>query len=1088
MLRSTCWRFADLPLLTICLTSMFFMERMPVVVRAEGPERKVAAEAGKVDFSSQVEPLLAQKCGKCHGDREPEGGLRLTSREEALKRNDSGEPGVVPGDRQLSELYRRITAKAESSERMPPEGDLLTKAEQDLIGRWIDEGAKWPAVQRERHWAYLSPVRPEVPKIDMLPIGEFPQLRQEWMQSPIDSFVLSKMFEHGLKPSPAAEPARLLRRVHLDLVGLPPTLAEIDAFTADPSDEHYVQIVDQLLASPRYGEKWARSWLDLARYADSNGFQADQFREMWAYRDWVIQSMNDDKPFTDFTIEQLAGDLLPQATPEQRIATGFHRCTTCNVEAGVDPEENRVNQIIDRVNTTGTVWLGTTLECAQCHNHKYDPFSQQDYYQLFAYFNNTPLEVTGNGGVQFEVAGPEMSLPLTTAQKAESERLQQLIAKLESQQQATRDHLAMQLPSLIANLRDSLSQASTWHVVPVSSFVSSGGATGTTLEDGSLLVSGKKPETDLYTLHLKTSLTKVTGIRIECLTHESLPGKGPGRGDEKRPNFVLHEFTVEARPLENGTDAPDCDNDNVNQSVPFASVSLHSPQADFEQQNYKVEGLIDGKPETAWAINPQFSKDHWASFLTKVPLGFETGTELRISLPQNFGGARTIGRLRISLLTGPPPSNAKDRTPAIPDKVRALVEQKAAKYNPQQQQVLVDFFASRNAEFTSQSLEISKAEKLLKEIKAPTTLVMVEMEQPRMTSIFKRGNFLSPLATVAPSVPKALHPLATAELSRNDAPANRLTLARWLVDRENPLVARVAVNRWWAEFFGQGLVKTAEDFGTQGERPTHPELLDWLAVEFMERGWSQKEMHRLIVSSATYRQSSNVTPQHLEQDPNNVWLARGPRVRMSAESIRDNALAVSGLLTHKLGGPPVYPPQPDNVWRHVGRNAPKYVANTDEDRYRRGIYVVYRRSAPYPSFVNFDAPDRGACVVQRSRSNTPLQALTLLNDPAYIEMAHALAGRILRETPIVKEEFNQTRARLRHGFRLVLSREPSEREAERLRSFYDRSLSLMQQDDRKLEELIPKNNRVENISLAEQAAWFSIANLLLNLDETITRN
>ena len=1008
-----------------------------------------AATGSPTDFTRDVAPIFARHCLECHGNQEPEGGLRLTSRANALLRGDSGERSLVPGDSRGSELIRRITAGED--ERMPPEGDGLSVSEIATLRRWIDAGAVWPEQNEQpQHWAYVAPVRAAIPQTQ----------HPDWVRNAIDAFVLRKLSaqQPALEPSQPATPAKLLRRVYLDLVGLPPSVEELDAFLADPSPEHYEQIVDRLLKSPRYGEKWARQWLDLARYADSNGFQADQFRSMWAYRDWIIRAMNDDMPFDQFTIEQIAGDLLPDATIEQRIATGFQRCTTCNVEAGVDPEENRVNQIVDRVNTLGAVWLGTTLECAQCHNHKYDPFTQQDYYQLFAFFNNTPLEVVqpNGSGVQFEVSGPKMALPLAPQQEQQRERLLAEQAGIDSRISLRKDELASLRDQWEANLQESLDSLPVWHEVEIASFDSAGGATYERQEDRSLLVTGPNPAKDTYTLTIETELHQITGLKIEMLADESLPRNGPGRGTPN-PNAIITDLELESAPAKGGDAQP---------------VRLHSAAADFSQKNWDVGGAIDADTKTGWAINPQFGKDHWATFLTGRPLGASGGTRLTVRLHQNYGGSRTIGRLRVSLMTGDPGAAA------LPNDVGEILAIDPATRSKKQSRRLALHHEQSDADLAKLQQERKTVSDKLATIQPDTTLVMVEMDEPRQTMIFRRGNFLDPLAEVEPTMPAALHH-DSGDPSTN-GPANRLTLARWLVSSDNPLVARVTVNRWWAEFFGQGLVGTIEDFGAQGDPPTHPELLDWLAVEFVESGWSMKEIHRLIVTSATYQQDSAVSARLLKQDPYNQLLTRGPRFRLPAEAIRDNALAIAGLLSTKMGGPPVYPPQPPKVWRHVGRNAPKYETDTDEDRFRRGIYVVWRRSAPYPSFVNFDAPDRGACVVNRSRTNTPLQALTLLNDPAYVEMAVALARRLDSDSAAESD-----RARIEYGFRLCTSRQPTSDEVETLLALLRAEHERFKADPSAAMKLV--GEATDAAEVARLAAWMCVANALLNLDETVTK-
>lgn len=827
----------------------------------------------QIDFEKTVRPLFVKHCQDCHGPDAREGGLRLTSRKNILLRNDSGEPAIVVGKSSLSVLIHRVSSQDEK-EQMPPAdaGERLSKQEQNILKQWIDQGAHWPTEsEAPKHWAYIPPVKSAPPVFK----------EQVRINNPIDSFVVEKLKQQStaLTQSPPARPARLLRRVSLDLTGLPPTPEAVLAFEKDPSPAAYEKFVDSLLQSPRYGEKWARQWLDLARYADSNGFQADQLREMWLYRDWVIKSLNQDLPFDQFTIEQIAGDLLPKATIEQKIATGFHRCTTCNVEAGVDPEENRVNQIFDRVNATGLVWLGSTFECAQCHNHKYDPFSQEDYYQIFAFFNNTPLEVKQLGkSVTFNFTGPKLALPLNDEEKK------------------TKDELTRQQVTVQAEL-----------------------------------------------------------------------------------NARLKE---------------------LGQSFPRWEKTLLA-----QLENSKESAKIPAKVQTVLLID------------TKKRTANQT---------------KELNRFQ----------QQQDQAYSALEKKRNRIQNKLKAHEPD------------------------------------STLVMVEMSEPRMTSIFKRGDFLSKGARVKPQTPDVLHPLKS-----KDKP-NRLELARWLVARENPLVARVTVNRWWSQFFGQGIVATQEDFGTQGDAPTHPKLLDWLAVEFMDHNWSMKHLHKMIVMSSTYQQSSKVTPALLEADPYNQLYTRGPRLRLAAETIRDNALAISGLLSTKMGGPPVYPPQPKGLWRHVGRNAPKYLTSTSEDRYRRGVYVVWRRSAPYPSFTNFDAPDRGACVINRSRTNTPLQALTLLNDPAYIEIGVGLAKRLA--TRGLTKNLSD-RERVAYAFRLCVARKPTDVEVDHLTKVFQRELNYFQEHPQAAQKLISAENRPEGVGASRMAAWLYIANILLNLDETITK-
>jgi len=1003
----------------------------------------------KRERARQVRSLLESRCVECHGPDEPEGGLTLSTAAGLFRDNKSGRPAIVPGRADKSELVRRVSL-AEGKLRMPPEGKRLTADEIALLRNWIGAGAAWEARRPTRHWAYLPPRRRPLPEVS----------DATWPRNAIDSFVLSRLDAAGLQPATGAERARLIRRVSLDLIGLPPHPADVEAFIADRDPAAYERLVERLLSSPRYGERWARPWLDMARYADSNGYQADQLRSSWAYRDWVVRAFNRDLPYDQFTIAQLAGDLLPEATLEQQVATGFHRCPTCNVEAGVDPEENRVNQIIDRVNTTASVWLGSTLECAQCHNHKYDPFSMRDYYQLFAFFNNTPLEVAQQGSsVTFNFEGPQLDLPLDGERLLRKSRL---TAERESITRAIADRLqglAAQREAAESRLVAALRDPPEWHTLPIASFASAGGATHEFLDDDSVLVGGPKPDRDTYTLRVDTELRGISAFRIETLTHPSLPGKGPGRHTRERPNFVLQDFRVELLPGA-GKSA---------ESPPV--IALHGATADFAQKGFDPAGAIDDRQETGWAINPQFHKDHRATFLVTDALPSSGTLRLRFQLRQHHGQGRTIGRLRLQALTG------DSAVAAVSQEVRAALLVASEKRDEKQRARIDGYFESGDAELAKMRKRRAAVLRALESVKPETTLVMVEMEQGRASHVLKRGNFLTPGATVHPGFPEVFSQTSDASLPPSKS---RLDLARWLVSGRHPLVARVAVNRWWLEFFGRGLVATPDDFGTQGDPPTHPALIDWLAVELVESGWSMKRIHALIVLSATYRQSSHVQAALLSRDPYNELYARGPRLRLSAEAIRDNALAISGLLSSKLYGPPVYPPQPEQIWRHIGRNAPKYTTSTGDDRFRRGVYVIWRRSAPYPSFVNFDAPDRAACVISRSRTNTPLQALTLLNDPAYVEMARALVRRLLLDRPQP-----DAAERLRYAFRLCVAREPNSHELRHLVTTFHNQRERFAADRQAADKVAGAQAAGDP---AEWAALFQIASILLNLDETITRN
>jgi mono/diheme cytochrome c family protein len=1023
-----------------------------------------------VDFERDVRPIFASRCAKCHGPEKSQGGLRLDRREPAFGPTDSGTAAIVPGKADESELLRRVTSE-DDADRMPPDGDPLTVNEVATLRAWIAAGAAWPVDKTEtKHWAWTAPVRPELPHI----------ADAAWARNPIDRFVLAKLEREGLQPSPEADPAVLCRRLYLDLTGLPPTPEEVEAFvlaySITPSLPHsadrvielgswgvmereqaYNALVDKLFASPHFGERWARHWLDLARYADSNGFQRDGFRTMWAYRDWVVRAFNEDKPYPRFVLEQLAGDLLPNATFDDKIATGFNRCTTVNVEAGTDPEENRVLAVVDRVNTMATVFLGTTLACAQCHNHKYDPFTQVDYYRLLAYFNNTAAEITSKGSRR-DFTGPSLELPMSdeqsTRRKSLEEQLQQLEARLAERTAAVGEMER----ELVHQVKSASTATPAWQVLAPRNFESSGGATPVTLPDNSVLLTEDRPEKDVYTITVHTKLANITGFRIEALLDDSLPGKGPGRGDAERPNFVLTEFAVQAAPEDDPTAKVD---------VPLADAS-----ADYEQAGYDAARAIDGQLNRGgWAINPRFHEPHWAVFHTRKPLGDDRGTILTFRLYQNYGTSRTIGRVRLSAMTG-----ASEAAPFPPD-VAAVLAKAVDKRTKAETKTLQEYCLALDPVAQQTRDSMNKVQGALKSLQSPTTLVMVELDQPRMTNVMKRGNFLDLGPQVKPGTPAALHPAA------DDAPPNRLGLAQWIVDDRNPLLARVAVNRWWAELFGRGLVATQEDFGTQCEPPTHPELLDWLAVELSKNGWSMKQTLKTIVTSATYRQSSSVTAALAKRDPYNLLYARGARFRLPAETIRDNALAASGLLSRKQGGPPVYPPQPEGIWRVTGEVDNNYYTSTGEDRYRRGLYTIWRRSAPYPSFVNFDAPERSACVVARPRTNTPLQALTLMNDPVFVEMAGALARRMAVETKSADPS-----AKIERGFRLLLARAPRANEAELLAAAYAAELAVYRADEAKTAKVLASAKlEASEAKAAELAALLHVATLLLNLDEAITK-
>ena len=956
--------------------------------------------------------ILNRSCFECHGPARQEGGLRLDSMQAFAKGGDSGRPfDILNPD--ASELLRRIRLPKGHEDVMPNRGAIHTKREVARIREWIVLGAPWSAdAAASKHWAYVAPVKST-------------QLLASTQRTPhpIDYFTQKRLESERLAVSPPADFHTLARRLYFDIIGLPPSPVEADAFSEQATLDIQGAVerwVDRLLQSPQYGEKWARPWLDAARYADSHGFQRDDLHEIWAYRDWVIQALNNDMPFDQFSIEQLAGDLLPNPTQSQLIATGFNRCAPCNVEAGTDPLENRFNQVVDRVNTLGYVWLGSTLECAQCHDHKYDPFKQSDYYGLFAFFNQTELEADRSnanvpGSIRF--VGPYLNLSGTDEEQA--------LKVLNEKVVLVRNSLDSALQESVLAENKSASVSLTRVLKPIE-FDSSGGAGHTLLDDGSVLLQDDPPDLDTYSVTVKLGPEPVVGFLLETLTDPSLPGTGPGRGDAARPNFVLNTF--EARLATSSDDTTS------------KSIQLTDARADFSQKNFDVANAVDSDLKSGWAIGTQFKRSHWAAFRIAVPNDLKGAEQVHFRLIQNFGSARTIGRFRLSALVG-------DYEESLP------VERKETP-------AVVKFRKS-----------LAALENERDKIAVPKSLVMREVREPRTSTMYARGDFRNPTQQIEPATPEVLH----AYQEKGDR--NRLALARWLVSRNNPLVGRVAVNRLWSEIFGVGLVSTPEDLGLKGETPSHPELLDWLAVDFMENGWSQKKLLRKILTSTTYRQASRLSAEARELDPQNRLLARGPRFRLTAEGIRDNALAISGKLSLKQFGPPIRPPQPDGLWKKVGGQQYDYEVSRGEDRYRRGVYVVLKRMSPYPSFINFDATARLACRVNRGRSNTPLQALNLLNDPVYVDAAKGLVLRVLREKPD-----SSLAHQLEHAFRIVVARLPNQRERDTLQRLFESEL-LAKLNEASLGNPTEKTDAEQ----AKSAAWFAVASTLLNLDETITK-
>jgi hypothetical protein len=858
-----------------------------------------------------------------------------------------------------------------------------------------------------------------------------------------------------------------LRRVSLDLIGLPPTPAETDAFLTDSAPDAYERVVDRLLASPHYGERWARPWLDLARYADSNGYEKDALRTMWKYRDWVIKALNDDMPFDRFTVEQLAGDMLPNATPDQLIASGFHRNTLLNQEGGIDVEEARWETLVDRVNTTATVWLGSTIACAQCHNHKYDPFSQRDYYRLLAFFDNVEYSVFGKPGGDHWIQEATIDLP-TPEQEKRRAALDAELKTLEARLNDPDEKIDAAYPAWQKAMRETDSM---WTpIAPDKADADS--ATMTIQADRSVLASGKHPGVDRYRIEGPITEGSITGIRLEAIPDESLPKGGPGR--DAYGNFVVTGFKAEL-----------ISSDSKAMPLAFADATAD------DWTNSKVSDLIkmtaasrnDDLPP-GWAIDATRDPHRLrrqAVFVPEAPFQVAPGTRFRLTLA--FNGAnvgQALGRFRVSSTTDATPLKAV----SIPARVRDFLSVDPTARAPEQEKAVRSEYREQCPELAPVRERIAAIKKELQDLGIISALVMKEKqsyERPS-TPFRERGAFLSPGERVYAGTPRVLPPMAEDEMP------NRLGLARWLVNPANPLTARVTVNRAWEQFFGRGLVETSEDFGTQGAAPSHPDLLDWLATEFVRLHWSQKALHRLIVTSAAYRQDAQATPTLLAKDPNNRLMARGPRFRMEAEMVRDVTLAAAGLLSEKIGGPSVFPDQPDGIWDNPYSDE-KWVTSKGDDRYRRGLYTFVRRTSPYPSFMTFDATSREVCTVRRVRTNTPLQALTLLNDDVSMEAARALVNRVEHELPSTGPA-NSTatnRAKAALAFRFCTARRPNEHEIDLIVQSFERNRRHYRGRPADAAKVLAVTEADRDAHLSDRAAWTVVANSLLNLDETVTK-
>ena len=1020
-----------------------------------------AAESG-VDYTRDVRPILAENCFACHGpdDKARKGNLRLDVREDALRGGKSG-AAVVPGQTDQAQLIKRITSHDPEELMPPPDSEKkLTAAQVETLRRWIAAGAEY-----QGHWAFTAPVRPAAPA---------PAANGEWPRSDLDRFVLARLQKDGLSPSPEADRATLLRRLSLDLTGLPPSPQELDAFIADQAPDAYEKQVDRLLASEHYGEKWARHWLDAARYADSDGYEKDLPRKQHHWRDWVIRAFNRDLPYDQFVIEQLAGDLLPGATQDQRVATGFLRNGMVNEEGAIIAERFRLEGLFDRMDALGKGVLGLTVQCAQCHTHKFDPVTHDEYYGLFAYLNNDYEAVS-------RVYSPEQSEQIR--------KIEQGTADLEAKVKADHPDWPQKLAAWEEQAK---ATAGTWEALSPFEHEWGGGLSHPEkMPDDSILTLGFRPSDGELWVIADTKLTNVTGLRLEALTHGDLPFGGPGRN--YKGTFAVSELLVEAQKA-GATDGKWEKLNLVNATADFA-VPEQPLEAFFRKgaDDKRVLGpaafLIDGKDETAWGTDRGPGRRHQdlkAVMQFDKPAGFAEGTRIKVTLKFRHSGGDAhgrsnhfLGRFRVSLTAAPTP-----QADPLPKAVREIITATPAdKRTPEQQAAVFAYWRTTVPEFKAVNDEIDKLWATYPETEE-TVLNLAQRlpEHRRQTFLLDRGDWQKPTKPITAGVPAFLHPLADPA-----APADRLTLARWLVDRRSPTAARVAVNRVWQAVFGTGLLETAEDFGVRADAPSHPDLLDWLAVEFMDKGWSHKQLLRTILTSATYRQSSRVTPDLLERDPKNRLLARGPRFRAEAEVVRDTALAASGLLNAKVGGPSFFPPVPEGFFALSYLDVDFWHVAPAPDRYRRSLYVFRRRSQPDPLLSSFDAPNGDFACARRMRSNTPLASLASLNEPVFVEAAQALAVRVLREGGRADAD------RAAYAFRLCTGRVPKPAEVEQMLNLLAAQKQRIADGWLSAREVATgdpaKQPHVpDGATPTEAAAWTIVSRVLLNLDETLTKN
>jgi hypothetical protein len=1014
-----------------------------------------ARAADRIDFNRDIRPILSDKCFKCHGfdDAARQAGLRLDQRDVATRPLESGAVAIIPGNAAESELFVRVASQDPDVKMPPPDsGKKFTESDIAKLKQWIDEGAEYKG-----HWSFIPPARSALPDVK----------HKDWIRNPIDQFTLVRLEQENLLPSPEASKRDLLRRVTFDLTGLPPTLEELDAFLLDNTPDAYEKVVDRLLASPRFGEHKARYWLDAARYADTHGLHFDNERFVWLYRDYVVNALNANKPFDQFTLEQMAGDLLPDATLEQKIATGFGRCNVTTNEGGSINEEVLVRYGVDRVETMSTVFLGLTLGCAVCHDHKFDPITQKEFYQLFAFYSWS-ADRAMDGNIQLPPPIVKAATPEQQAQLADFDRR---IAEVQKQ---ITDELAK------------INYAEPPESQSISSFDE---PTEYVWIDDDVPRGAKQQGNSPWEFIGKSKLAPYSGERASTRTAEGVsqhfftdaqPQLRIGEGDKlftyvyldpnNPPKTIMLQWndgTWEHRafwgddliPFGSGAESPN--------HLHLGPLPKPGEWVRLEVEAQRV-GLAPGAAVNGWAFTQFDGRTYWdkAGIVTRTP---QAGT-----------GFDSLARWDAY--------EQSQKKSTLPDPVKRAIKTEPEKRSDEQKQQIRNYFLQKiypqtrpTFEALEKQVEELNREKRDLDAKIPASLVMEDMDKPRDTFVLIRGQYDKKGEKVEPGIPAALGELP------DDAPKNRLGLARWLISRKNPLTARVTVNRTWQQYFGVGLVKTAEDFGAQGQLPTHPDLFDWLAVDFVESGWDVKRLHKQIVMSATYRQSSQVTPELLARDPDNELFTRGPRFRIDGEMVRDQALFVSGLLVEKLGGRPVRPYQPPGIWEAVafkGSNTEFFKRDDGEDLYRRSLYSFWKRTAPPPSMVTFDAPNREACVVRRARTNTPLQALVLMNDTQFVEAARLFAERVIDEGGSTPAE------RLTYAFRLAAARRPNSQELDVLTGVFQSHMDEYKNNieaAKKLLDVGEKKSDLAKLDPSELAAYTMVTSLILNLDETITK-